>query len=177
MGRADWVPSALMEHILAAMMPENSLALRVSLRTGLRIDDVLSLRRSDIEKGRRFTIKEHKTGKSRRVYLPEELWAEMMSNCGRWFVFEGRTDQKRHRTRQAVNKDIARAAEAFRVPAAVQISPHSARKIYAVDMFEKYGKPEKVQQLLNHSRESVTMLYCMAEAVYNRKMKTTHRKK
>ena len=169
MGRADWVPGDLMTHILAALMPENSLALRVSLRTGLRIDDVLSLRRSDIQKGQRFTVREHKTGKTKRIYLPEDLHNELMETCGRWFVFEGRTDAKKHRTRQAVNKDLARAAEAFRVPAAVQVSPHSARKIYAVEMFDKYGKAEKVQQLLNHSRESVTLLYCMAEQIYNKK--------
>jgi integrase len=175
MGRADWVPSELMAHILAALMPENSLALRVSLRTGLRIDDVLSLRRSDIQKGQRFTVKEHKTGKAKRVYLPEDLHDELMQICGRWYVFEHRTDAKKHRTRQAVNKDLARAAEAFRVPAAVQVSPHSARKIYAVEMFDRYGKPEKVQQLLNHSRESVTLLYCMAEQIYQRK--TARRKK
>ena len=170
MGRADWVPGDLMTHILAALMPENALALRVSLYTGLRISDVLSLRRKDIEKGRRFTVREQKTGKSRRVYISESLRNELLRICGRWYVFEGRTDQTKHRTRQAVYKDLRRAAELFRVPASLQVSPHSARKIYAADVFQKYGSVEKVQQLLNHSSEAVTMLYLIAEAVTERKL-------
>ena len=169
MGRADWVPAELMNHILAALMPENRLALRVSLRTGLRIDDVLSITRKDLEKGQRFSVLEHKTGKRKRVHLPADLWEELLQNAGRFYAFPGRCDDKKHRSRQAVNKDLERAAAAFRVPAAVQVSPHTARKIYAVDMFEKYGRADKVQELLNHSRESVTLLYCLAEAVYNRK--------
>ena len=80
MGKADWVPADLMGHILAALMPENALALRVSLATGLRIDDVLSLRRIDIEKGQKFTIREKKTGKSRRIYLPA-LRSYLMAGC------------------------------------------------------------------------------------------------
>lgn len=175
MGSADWVPSDLMNHILAALMPENRLALRVSLRTGLRIDDVLSITRKDLEKGQRFSVIEHKTGKRKRVHLPIDLWEDLMHNAGRFYAFPGRCDEKKHRTRQTINKDLERAAEAFRVPASVQVSPHSARKIYAVDMFEKYGRTDKVQELLNHSRESVTLLYCLAEAVYNKK--TTGRKR
>lgn len=169
MGKADWVPADLLEHILAALMPENALALRVSLATGLRINDVLSLRRKDIEKGRKCTIKEQKTGKSRRVYLPAALHEELLKNCGRWYVFEGRTDPTKHRTRQSVYKDLRRAAAAFRVPAALQISPHTARKIYAVDMFRRYGRLDRVQELLNHSSEAVTALYALSEAVYLRK--------
>lgn len=169
MGAADWVPQDLMNHILAALTPENALALRVSLKTGLRIDDVLSLKASDIAKGKRFTISEKKTHKHRRIYLSESLLDELRSNAGRYYVFEGRLNETQHRTRQAVNKDLARAAEAFRVPAAIQVSPHSARKIYAVDVFQKYGDPRKVQELLNHSSESVTLLYCLAEAVYLKK--------
>lgn len=169
MGKADWLPGELMEHILAALMPENALALRVSLATGLRIDDVLSLRRIDLEKGRKITIHEKKTGKARRIYLPVELYDELLKRCGRWWAFEGRTDPKKHRTRQAVYKDLRRAAVAFRVPAAVQVSPHSCRKIYAAEMFQRYGRLDKVQELLNHSGEAVTALYALSEAVYLRK--------
>ena len=169
MGRADWVPADLMEHILAALTPENARALRVSIATGLRIDDVLSLRRCDLEKGQRFTVVEKKTGKHRRVYLPRVLHEELLKYAGRMWAFEGRMSWKQHRTRQAVNKDLARAAEAFRVPKRVQISPHSARKIYAVKMFDRYGDEKKVQELLNHGSEAVTMLYVISEHVYNRK--------
>lgn len=143
-------------------MPENRLALIVSLTTGLRIDDVLSLRRKDIVK-QRFTIHEMKTGKARKVSLSKELQEDLLYICGRFFVFEHRTDPKKHRTRQAVYKDLKRACQLFRISECVNISPHSARKIYAVGEYKRTCKLATVQKLLNHSNEPVTMLYAMAD--------------
>ena len=148
-------------------MPANRLAILVSLQTGLRIDDVLHLRTQDIKKDR-FTIKEMKTGKSRRIRLSKALRDDLLSQAGRFFVFEGRNSPKDTRTRQAVYKDIKRAQKAFRVKNA-QISPHSARKIYAVNAYKHYGNLKKVQQLLNHSNEAVTLLYAMADEISTKK--------
>ena len=82
-------------------------------------------------------------------------------------MFEGRLDGRKHRTRQAVFKDIKRAAAAFGLKR--NVAPHSLRKIYAVDEFEKTGNLKKVQKLLNHSDEAVTILYAMANVIGNRK--------
>ena len=60
--RSEWIEKGEMEHVLAALMPENRLACEISLATGLRINDVLSLKASDVKK-QRFTIREQKTGK------------------------------------------------------------------------------------------------------------------
>ena len=103
--RSDWICNADIEHVLAALTPENRLAAEISLATGLRIGDVLSLKTDQLQR-RRFTVKEQKTGKSRRIYLPDELYNRALKAAGRFYVFEGRCDPKRHRTRQAVFKDI-----------------------------------------------------------------------
>lgn len=160
--RADYIQQDSFEHILSALMPENRLALIVSLTTGLRIDDVLSLRRKDIVK-QRFTIHEMKTGKARKVSLSKELQADLLYICGRFYVFEHRFDVKKHRTRQAVYKDLKRACKLFRISECVNISPHSARKIYSVGVYKRTAKIETVKQLLNHSNEAITMLYAMAD--------------
>lgn len=163
--RSQWIDTALMEHILAALMPENRLACEISLCTGLRIGDVLRLRPENVhpDKGR-FTIKEQKTGKSRAVYLPLELRKRAFEIAGRFWVFEHRLDRTKHRTRQAVFKDLRRAAELFRVKA--HVTPHSARKVFAVDYYNKHGRDlKKIQKLLNHSNEAVTMLYAMADKI------------
>ena len=133
----------------------------VSLQTGLRIDDVLHLKTKDLQK-ERFTLHEMKTGKPRRIRLPNDLRAALLAQAGRFYVFENRLDPKRPRTRQAVFKDIKRAAAAFRVRD-LNISPHSARKAYAVRQFKKCGDIKRVQQLLNHSSEAVTQLYALAD--------------
>ena len=152
-------------------MPANRLAILTSLQTGLRIDDVLHLRTEDLKKDR-FTIHEMKTGKSRRIRLTKDLRDDLFAQAGRYFVFEGRIDPKKPRTRQAVYKDLVRAQNAFRVQR-IKIRPHSARKIYAVNAYRKCGDLKKVQQLLNHSSEAVTMLYALADEITEQTRKPT----
>lgn len=163
--RSQWIPTEIFEHILAALMPQNRLACEISLATGLRIGDVLKLRPDQVvPELKRFTIKEEKTGKSRTVYLPKELRERAFAICGKYWVFEHRLDRNRHRTRQAVFKDLRRAATLFRVKA--QVTPHSARKVFAVDYYLSHGKDlKKLQKLFNHSNEAVTFLYAMANEI------------
>jgi integrase len=159
--RSDFINIDSFNHILSALMPENRLALLVSLSTGLRIDDVLHLKSEKLLQ-ERFTVKEMKTGKTKRVRLPKALRVELLKRSGRFYVFENRLDPKKPRTRQAVFKDLKRACELFRVKG-VNLSPHSARKIYSVEQFGRLGSVKKVQELLNHSNEAVTMLYAMSD--------------
>lgn len=79
-------------------------------------------------------------------------------------------DWRKHRTRQAVYKDIKRAARLFRLPAQLQVSPHTARKVYAVAAYQTSGSLKRVQALLQHSDEAVTMLYAMADELTARRM-------
>ena len=161
--RTDYCEKPTLDHILAALMPANRLAILTSLQTGLRIDDVLHLKTEDLKRDR-FTVKEMKTGKSRRIRLTRDLREALFRQAGRFFVFEGRNDPKKPRTRQAVYKDLVRAQNAFRVKR-IKIRPHSARKIYAVNAYRKCGDIKKVQALLNHSSEAVTMLYALADEI------------
>lgn len=164
--RSEWIPKGEMVHILAALSPQNRLACEISLATGLRINDVLSLK-PDQAKAGRFTIREQKTGKTRRVRLPVDLQTRAMLLMGQHWVFEGRCNGKQHRTRQAVYKDLRRAAALFNCKK--HVSPHSLRKVYAVDEFERTGSLERVRKLLNHDSEAVTVLYALANIVGRRK--------
>ena len=147
-----------MELILAALTPQNRLVMRTALQTGLRISDVLELRPEQLKP--HFWVTERKTGKRRQVGLPEPLLSDLKNAAGVRWVFEGRSPDH-HRTRQAVWKDMKRAAKAFRLP--VNAAPHSARKVYAVELMRKYGDIDRVRRALNHNSETVTMLYAMAD--------------
>ena len=162
--KSDYVDDRILGHVLASMMPANAQVCRVSLATGLRIGDVLSLRTEQIKR-QRFTIREQKTGKSRRIYLPKALWLELQRDAGSVWVFPGRNPQK-HRSRQAVWTDINRAKQLFRINA--NISPHSMRKIAAVEMFKRTGDLHKVKEFLNHDSDSVTIIYALADALASR---------
>lgn len=168
---AQWVDNEIMNLILSALMPENRLACEISIATGLRIGDVLKLRPSDVIPTKsRFTIKEEKTGKRRTVYLPKKLRMRAYSIAGRFWVFEHRLDRAKHRTRQAVFKDLRRACELLRIKA--NITPHSARKLFAVDYFKRTGGDiKKLQNLFNHSNEAVTYIYAMADCLTKNKKK------
>lgn len=146
--------------VLGLLLPQNRLIIEVMLHTGLRVSDVLSIRADQIKP--RFWIKESKTGKSKMVGLPQELRQRIMSQTvpGNPYAFPGRRPGK-HKTRQAVWHDIKRAQRALRMD--VNVGTHSARKVYAVRLLSKYGSIEKVQQALNHSDPSITVIYAMAD--------------
>lgn len=167
--RSDYILKGELQHLLAALMPENRLACEVSLATGLRISDVLNMRSEQL--GERMSVRELKTGKRRCVRIPRELLDRMHAVKGKIYVFEGRTNYRKPRTRQAVYKDLKRAAALFRIDKKLQISPHSARKVWSVEKLKQYGgNVGKVQQLLNHSDEAVTLLYVMADVLTERKL-------
>lgn len=144
--------------VLSALTPANRLAMRVALHTGLRIGDVLALKSDQLKP--HFWVTETKTGKRRQVGLPEPLLSDLKKAAGREWLFEGRKPGK-PRTRQAVWKDVKRAAKAFRLPA--NIAPHSARKVYGSELMERYGDLDKVRRALNHRSETITLIYALAD--------------
>ncbi len=159
--RADYLIERELEKILSTMNEGNALVCQVSLHTGLRISDVLRLRMEQLKP--RFWVVEQKTGKSRMVGVPEDLREAIKEHHSRvgggvW-CFPG-ADISKHRTRQAVWHDMKRVADFYRLK--VNVSPHSMRKVYAVELMKKYGDIDKVKKALNHDSASVTMLYVMA---------------
>lgn len=166
--RSDYVYRATFEHVLSVLTMSNRLAIETSLVTGLRISDVLSLKTDDVRRSDRLSVVESKTGKRKRIYLPHDLRDMLLRIAGKIYIWPHRLDYRRHRTRQAVYKDIKRACKAFRLTH-VQISPHTARKIYAVSKYQKYQDLAKVKQLLNHDDEAVTMIYAMADMITARR--------
>lgn len=149
-----------LELLLSGLTPDNRLVCRVMLWTGLRVGDVLALRVDQL--GRCFWVVEQKTGKRRKVGLPDRITAEIKRRAGAsvW-AFPSPSDPKRPRTRQAVWADINRTAKALRIKA--NVGTHSMRKGYAVDLMHKYGDLERVRRALNHSNPTVTALYAMAD--------------
>ena len=110
MSRSSYVEPTALGLVLAALQPANRLVFEVMLATGLRVGDVLSLTTEQVKR-QRFTVREHKTGKTRRVYLPAALQLRLLAQAGRLYVFEGRKtgasterDKPYGRTRRAVRR-------------------------------------------------------------------------
>lgn len=176
--RAEWAEPGAVRAILTALMPENRLALEVSMSTGLRISDVLSLRTEQLRRSccgnGRITVREQKTGKNRRVYLRKDLRVRMLQQAGTVYVWEGRCDETKHRSRTTVYKDLRRAATLYRIDGKkidAHLSPHSMRKMYAVAEYKKTGDLAAVQRELRHTDPAVTALYALADVLDERERK------
>lgn len=152
------------------MTYENVLALRVSLETGLRIGDVLSLRASQIERRTIRGIAE-KTDKPYKKTISADLakrLAALTPNKG-GYIFPHRLDPMRHRTRQAVWDNMKKAAVLMGVK--LNAAPHSARKTYSVEMFKDKGL-ERTQKELQHDKMSTTMIYAFSDMLCGAEHKT-----
>lgn len=163
MSRSEYLPPECWRGLYRVMQRENVNAMRVSIETGMRIDDVLSLRTEQLgtrERGKRvFEYTAKKTGKTAKVEISLDLWRELRACAGDLWVFSGRNPEK-HRTRQAVYKDVKKAVSLLGIEG--QISPHSARKTFAVELRKKSGLAE-VQKALQHSDRETTNLYAFAD--------------
>ena len=165
--KSDYINRDVMGHILFALNPVNRLVCKVALETGLRIGDILELKTFDIVFKKSFTIREQKPGKRRKLTLREPLRKELQDIAGTHYVFEHRTDPQKHRARQTVYADIKRVCKLFKIKE--NISPHSIRKLYAVDMYKKTGDMSKVQKALLHDNELTTMLYALSDILHSKK--------
>ena len=154
-------------------MPVNALVCELCLKTGLRIDDALDLQTKQL--GKVIVIYEQKTHKKKVIRLSDDLLSKLKKIAGKYYVFEHRDDPRKHRTRQAVFLDLKRAAKAFRLD--INLSPHSLRKVYAVELLKKYGDIEKVKKALNHDNELVTAIYCFSDVLTEQRRKEKNKRK
>lgn len=169
--RTEYLLDKEVDRVLALLMPANRLVMRVSLHTGLRVGDVLALKKDQLKP--QFWVTEAKTGKRKLIGLPAPLLRDLKRQAGKVWVFEHRTNPEEHRHRSTVWKDVKRASEACRLPQ--NVGPHSFRKVYAVTLMEKYGDIAKVKRALNHHDTTVTMIYAMADTFMEQKHKRTRR--
>lgn len=156
--RTEYLIEKEVEQVLHLLTYENRLVMRTLLHTGCRISDVLAWKPDQLKPN--FWITEQKTGKRKQIGLPEPLLSDLRSAAGENWVFPG-SDPSKHRTRQAVWKDVKRAAAAMRLTA--NAAPHSARKVYAVELLQRYGDIDRVRRALNHGGLEVTLIYAMAD--------------
>ena len=99
--------------VLAALMPQNQLIMRVILHNGARIGDVLRLRTEQLRPS--FWYFEQKTGKRRRMGLPVPLLEAIQRQAGEEWAFPGR-DGKRPKTGSLGGREAGAAG----VPAAAE---------------------------------------------------------
>lgn len=163
--KSEYIEPEGFEIILSAMKKDNAFALRLSLATGLRISDVLALKPPQaVNRGGTWYIETtaQKTGKPVCAPVSEALARGLTRRRGFAWVFPSPKNSRKHRTRQAVWADVKAACK--RLGIAENVTPHSARKIFAVGEFKKRGL-QSVQDELQHDRVTTTLLYAFADVL------------
>lgn len=155
--RTSYLTPTIYNKLYGVMQWQNVLAMRTALETGLRISDVLQLTEKNLN-GRTVSGVAQKTGKPFKKVVSQELANHLKRNATKGYLFIGRFGDK-PRTRQAVFKDIKKAAK--RIGLRANVAPHSARKTYAVERLADVGL-KATQDDLQHDRIETTMLYAFS---------------
>lgn len=158
--KSDYISPELYNRVFGRMQYDNALCLRLCLETGLRVGDALKIKAEDI-KGRTLHYTAEKTGKQGKKVLSVALVKELLRNaCGSGYVFKGRDNPNRHRTRQAVWADIKKASA--NAGLSKNVTPHSTRKTYAVGLYHDKGI-QQAEKELQHDKLETTMLYVFSD--------------
>lgn len=147
-----------LEKVEKVMDSEAFLPLRVSLETGLRIGDVVSLTRSNL-KGDGIHYKAQKTGKRGIAVISSDL-RKKLKGKGKW-LFPSPYKPDKHLTRQAVWARIKSAGRRAGVNLE-GLSPHTMRKVFAVELYRKKGF-RAVQEALQHNNSATTEIYSFSD--------------
>lgn len=137
---------------------EAFLPLLLSLETGLRVGDVVSLKVSSLRSdGIHYTAQ--KTKKSGVAKISSEL-RKRLNKKGKW-LFPSPYKKGAHITRQAVWHRIKSAGKRAGLDLD-GLSPHTMRKVFAVELYREKGF-KAVQEALQHNNSATTEIYSFAD--------------
>lgn len=146
----------------SALSDKAFLPLIVALETGLRIGDIVALKKADLQKDG-LHYKAQKTGKNGIAKISQNTrkLLETNSNGKKWLFPSPFNDGKKHLTRQSVWTRMKQAGKKCGVNLA-GLSPHSLRKVFAVELYKEKGF-KAVKEALQHSNAATTEIYTFAD--------------
>ena len=161
--KTSYITPEQVKEIAAHLSEREWLSLWVSAETGLRVGDVVSLRKMQITAAGIYFVAQ-KTRKCGIAPISDELRKALKSSCAssRW-VFPSPRDPRKHITRQAVWYRVKRACERAGIDPE-GVAPHSFRKYFAVETFKREGL-RATQSALQHDRTITTEDYAMSDFI------------
>jgi site-specific recombinase XerD len=153
-----------LDFFLKYLPMKHALIFKLGISTGLRISDIVSLKKNllFIEKP---TIIEKKTKKSKRIYIKKQLREELLWYAETFsqneYIFYSPNSKKGHISRQAVHKMFKKWSKTLKLSG--NIAPHSMRKNYASKFLSKGKSFKYIQGKLNHENTTETLIYLLDE--------------
>ena len=157
--KSKYLETAELRKLRSMLAEEAWLPLWVSLETGLRIGDVVKLRKQNLQADG-LHYKAQKTGKNGVAKVSAELRKELSRRRGKW-LFPSPYKAGKHITRQCAWARIKAACKKAGLDPD-GVSPHSLRKVFAVELYREKGF-RAVQEALQHRNAATTEIYSFAD--------------
>lgn len=171
--RSDYVSREEAENLISAMPYEYRGIMYAAIETGFRIGDLCRAKAWAYDKKEQtLSLVEQKTQKTRTVGVTEKLRRVLEgvdgrgieTLCFRTYLFEH--DGHRPISRSTVWRWVTRTWDRLHRGEDRNITPHSFRKLYAVNLRKIGHGLGEIQADLNHDRIETTMLYAFADLLY-----------
>lgn len=179
--KSDYLSAAEAEQLIAALPYEYRPIVIAAVETGFRIGDLCAAKAFAVDlKERTLMLCEQKTKKWRTVELSNKmLYAlqgfsqdlEKKLLCQK-YLFE--REPLTGMSRQTVWRWVTRTWDRLHKGEGRNISPHSFRKLYAVSLRKKGASLADVKRDLNHDRIETTMIYALADLLYEAETQETY---
>jgi len=137
---------------------KHKLIIKLLYSSGLRLQELIDLRRKDIDFERRIiNIKKGKGGKGRISLISETLKLDLLKYYSNntfktEYVFEGRNGKYTKKSVQKVLKEVGERA-------GIRVTPHMLRHSFATHLLEQGTDIRHIQKLLGHSDLKTTEIY------------------
>lgn len=133
----------------------------LGIYSGLRISDILKLKVKDVKGQTHFTLREQKTGKSKKMKIHQSLKVELNK------YIKGKSDDEYlFRSQKGDNNPIQRMqawriinSAANRVGIVGEIGTHTLRKTFGYHFYNQTKDIVMLQNIFNHVNPNVTLAY------------------
>jgi integrase len=145
------------DELLGKLFGSDRLLMKLAIKSGLRISDLLNLKVEAIAKT--MTVYETKSKRERTFKIGKKLYVELQNHCrgmkNDTYVFQSAVKHGKHIHRSTIHRRIKKALQGLNF----DCSAHSFRKRFAQNTFKKLGSVKKVQKAMNHHKISTTAAY------------------
>lgn len=139
--------------IETALDPRDNLIVKMLYATGVRVSELVNIKKQDIDLDRNTIKVFGKGAKERIVLVPDVLKAQLETYCGGFPEGQKLFDLNI----RTVERDIK--ALAVRAGINKKVTPHKLRHSFATHMLQNGGNVVAIQKLLGHTSLNTTQIY------------------
>jgi site-specific recombinase XerD len=139
--------------IETAIDPRDNMMVKMLYATGVRVSELVNVKKQDIDVERNTIKVFGKGAKERIVLMPDEMKAQLVLYCGGFSDGQKLFDLNIRTVERTIKMLAARAGINKKV------TPHKLRHSFATHMLQNGGNVVAIQKLLGHTSLNTTQIY------------------